>query len=41
MLFTGQRHLAGMINSLNTFRMNHEELADWMFDQQIQKEATH
>ena len=31
----GQRMLAGMINSLNTFRRDHEDLADWMFDQAI------
>ena len=31
----GQRMLAGMINSLNTFRRDHEDLADWMFDKEI------
>ena len=33
----GQRQLAGMINSLNSFRRDHEELADWMFDQHLQE----
>lgn len=31
----GQRQLAGMINSLATFRQNHEHLADWMFSNQL------
>ena len=31
----GQRHLAGMINSLSTFRRSHENLADWMFSNQL------
>ena len=31
----GQRMLAGMINTLNTFRRDHEELADWMFNRQL------
>ncbi len=31
----GQRKLAGLINSLNTFRRDHEELADWMFSNQL------
>ena len=31
----GQRHLAGMINTLATFRRDHEHLADWMFSNQI------
>ena len=31
----GQRMLAGMINSLNTFRRDHEDLADGMFDKEI------
>lgn len=32
---TGQRKLAGLINSLNTFKRGHEELAQWMFDQNL------
>lgn len=31
----GQRHLAGLINSLNSFRRDHEALADWMFNLQL------
>ena len=31
----GQRHLAGMINTLSVFRNNHEHLADWMFSNQL------
>jgi ferritin len=34
----GQRHLAGLINSLSTFRRSHENLADWMFSNQLLKE---
>ena len=34
---TGQRKLAGMINNLNTFKREHEALADWMFSQQLLK----
>ncbi len=33
----GQRQLAGMVNTMATFRRDHEQLADWMFDQQIKK----
>ncbi len=33
----GQRKLAGMINNLNTFKREHEALADWMFSQQLLK----
>jgi hypothetical protein len=32
---SGQRKLAGMVNTLETFRAGHEELADWMFSNQI------
>ena len=32
----GQRHLAGLINTLNNFRVDHEHLADWMFSNQLQ-----
>ena len=31
----GQRKLAGMINNLNTFKREHEALADWMFSHQL------
>ena len=31
----GQRKLAGMINSLSSFRKTHEHLADWMFSNQL------
>ena len=31
----GQRHLAGLINTLSAFRVNHEHLADWMFSNQL------
>ena len=34
----GQRHLAGLINTLDSFRRDHNELGDWMFDQQMQKD---
>ena len=33
---TDQRHLAGMINTLQAFRVNHEPLADWMFSDQLE-----
>lgn len=33
--FQGQRHLAGLINSLSTFRRDHEHLADWMFSNSL------
>ncbi len=32
-----QRQLAGMVNTLATFRRDHEQLADWMFSNQIAK----
>merc|ERR1712018_439841 len=32
---TGQRHLAGMINTFNNFKRGHAEMAEWMFDQEI------
>ena len=32
---TGQRHLAGLINTLSAFRLNHPDLADWMFSEQL------
>ena len=32
---TGQRHLAGLINTLSGFRVSHEHLADWMFSNQL------
>ena len=31
----GQRKLAGLINTLETFRAGHEELADWMFSKRL------
>ena len=31
----GQRHLAGLINTLSGFRVSHEHLADWMFSNQL------
>merc|ERR1712105_435830 len=31
----GQRHLAGLINTFNNFKRGHEELAEWMFDQEL------
>ena len=31
----GQRHLAGLINTLSNFRLQHEHLADWMFSNQL------
>ena len=31
----GQRHLAGLINTLSSFRAKNEHLADWMFDNQL------
>ena len=33
----GQRQLAGHINTLENFRAGHEELADWMFSNQLLK----
>ena len=33
----GQRKLAGMINNLNTFKREHEALADWMFSHELLK----
>merc|ERR1712045_789442 len=33
--YAGQRKLAGMINTFNNFKRGHEELAEWMFDQEI------
>jgi len=32
---TGQRKLAGMINTFNNFKRGHAEMAEWMFDQEI------
>jgi len=32
---TGQRHLAGLINTFNNFKRGHAEMAEWMFDQEI------
>lgn len=32
----GQRQLAGMINSLSSFRRDHEDLADWMFNNHLE-----
>ena len=32
---TGQRHLAGLINTFNNFKRGHDELAEWMFDQEL------
>ena len=34
---SGQRQLAGHINTLENFRAGHEELADWMFSNQLMK----
>merc|ERR1712098_832546 len=31
----GQRSLAGLINTFNNFKRGHEELAEWMFDQEL------
>merc|ERR1711990_35430 len=31
----GQRHLAGLINTFNNFKRGHQELAEWMFDQEL------
>lgn len=31
----GQRMLAGHINTFNNFKRGHEELAEWMFDQEL------
>jgi len=31
----GQRKLAGLINTFNNFKRGHEDLAEWMFDQEI------
>merc|ERR1712117_849037 len=31
----GQRHLAGLINTFNNFKRGHEDLAEWMFDQEL------
>merc|ERR1712025_771582 len=31
----GQRQLAGLVNTLNTFKRGHEGLAEWMFDQEL------
>merc|ERR1711970_818018 len=31
----GQRQLAGLINTFNNFKRGHEDLAEWMFDQEI------
>ena len=33
----GQRELAGMINTINNFRRDHEDLADWMFSNSLGK----
>jgi len=30
-----QRELAGKINTLNKFRRDHDDLADWLFDQEL------
>lgn len=32
---SGQRHLAGLINTLSHFRRDHEHLADWMFSNSL------
>jgi len=32
---SGQRHLAGLINTFNNFKRGHDELAEWMFDQEL------
>nr|ACO14799.1 Ferritin subunit precursor [Caligus clemensi] len=34
----GQRKLAGLINTLSNFRMDHEALGDWMFSESLLKE---
>merc|ERR1712126_723750 len=31
----GQRHLTGLINTFNNFKRGHDELAEWMFDQEL------
>jgi len=31
----GQRHLAGLINTLELFSRDHKDLAEWMFDQEF------
>merc|ERR1711970_143944 len=31
----GHRNLAGLINTFNNFKRGHEELAEWMFDQEL------
>ena len=31
----GQRHLAGLINNLHTYRLQHEPLADWLFSNSL------
>ena len=31
----GQRELAGMINTINNFRRDHEDFADWMFSNSL------
>merc|ERR1712168_1493818 len=31
----GQRHLAGLINTLESFSRDHNELGEWMFDKEI------
>merc|ERR1712133_168220 len=31
----GQRHLAGLINTFNNFKNGQEELASWLFDQEL------
>jgi len=31
----GQRHLAGLINSLESFSRDHNDLGEWMFDKEI------
>merc|ERR1711936_33361 len=31
----GQRMLAGLINTFNNFKRGHQELAEWMFDQEL------
>merc|ERR1712047_59346 len=31
----GQRRLAGLINTSNNFKRGHDELAEWMFDQEL------
>jgi len=32
---TGQRHLAGLINTLESFSLDHGELGEWMFDKEL------